>query len=900
MSANQAAAPASASASASTSYHFPEPTPTASLLLSHRPPAGKLALVLGTGKLAASRCFACLEAGIKPIVISVTSSDSNSSSAVPTQACAEIQHRIASGQVSHHSIDSNSFSSTQSVTDTWNSILDIYDAESNHIFAVCITDTLHSGDEPSGSAAAEQAAAKNGDDDLVDAVAPLTSYARAEILTRLCRKRRIPINVADKPNLCDFSFPANYRFPCTNPIVPPSTSTASGSSSASSLQIAVTTNGRGCRLAGRIRREIVSALPHNVGDAVEKVGLMRDLAKRQSESSHDLSSAGTGSSASASPLKRLKRGAARTGKDGTAEVEEEDLSFDTTPLNSPVPQLVPKNPLESVGAHARLKQLQAEVQARHEQELQEAEERTKRRMRWVAQISEYWPIEYLGNLAEQQMKEALRAHGEEQSHPSATPGQAVALTESGKGDDVSSSRGRSTAVRSNEDAQATLPSGAPSATSAAQRARSQHSLDIRPPPTSSTGRGHIYLLGSGPGHPGLLTTFAYKLLTSPSTDLILSDKLVPASILKLIPSSTPLEIAKKFPGNAEGAQSELIAKALRAALEEGKTVVRLKQGDPFVYGRGGEEVLAFRKAGIECTVVPGISSSIAAPAMLGIPVTQRGAADSLVLCTGVGKGGKKVKLPGYDRGRTLIVLMGVARLRAVVATLTAGASQVGTDAVDADSIGDREGAVFPPYTPIAIIERASSSDQRMVASTLEGIVDALENSGEQRPPGMMVIGWSVLSLEGQGDTSIQDDALNIASKEELEAADRRRVETWLKGRRWIVREGLDASYRSALQAFHSTPLQLPDIGAAAPLTHHSEAQKHTATQGNSTATEGANAADRFKQRDESGWAPPRYPTGVPEGGWMSGEAPNRPATDALAYEQDKTYAEIQARLRHDS
>ncbi len=76
-----------------------------------------------------------------------------------------------------------------------------------------------------------------------------------------------------------------------------------------------------------------------------------------------------------------------------------------------------------------------------------------------------------------------------------------------------------------------------------------------------------------------------------------------------------------------------------------------------MYGRGGEEVLAFRNAGIECTVVPGISSCVAAPAMLGIPVTQRGAADSLVLCTGVGKGGKKVKLPGYERGRSLVVLM---------------------------------------------------------------------------------------------------------------------------------------------------------------------------------------------------------------------------------------------------
>ncbi|CBQ68617.1 related to MET1-siroheme synthase [Sporisorium reilianum SRZ2] len=859
--------------------HFPEPNPTASLLLSHRPPAGKVALVLGTGKLAASRCFSCLEAGIKPIVISVAPSIDSSTSGPSrsNQPCPEIQHRIATGQVAHHSIQAASFFTKRAVEGAWNDILDTFDGDSNAIFAVCVTDTLHSGDEAPDSSTKAAPGNINGDDgdDSIAVEATLTSYARAEIISRLCRKRRIPVNVADKPNLCDFSFPANYRFPCTSAIAQPnaSDSTASPSATSSSLQIAVTTNGRGCRLAGRIRREIVSALPHNVGDAVEKVGLMRDLAKRQSETPSDTAKA------AASALKRIRRAGARKGKDGTADVEEEDLSFDTTPLNSPVPQLAPINPLESVGANARLVQLQAEVQAKYEQELHQAEERTKRRMRWVAQISEYWPIEYLGNLGEVQMNEALRAHGEEQSHRSAQ-------AEVG---DQDASRGRSTVARTNGDA-----SAPPAAATGSHRARSQHSLDIRPPPATSTGKGHIYLLGSGPGHPGLLTTFAYKLLTSPTTDLILSDKLVPASILKLIPASTPLEIAKKFPGNAEGAQSELIAKALRAALEEGKTVVRLKQGDPFVYGRGGEEVLAFRNAGIECTVVPGISSSIAAPAMLGIPVTQRGAADSLVLCTGVGKGGKKVKLPGYDRGRTLIVLMGVARLRAVVATLTAGAPQSAssTDPIaDEESIGDREGAIFPPYTPIAIIERASSSDQRMVASTLDGIVEALENSGEQRPPGMMVIGWSVLSLEGRGDVSIQDDALAIRDPAELEVRDKARVEAWLKGRRWIVREGLDQSYRSALQAFHATPLHFPDATASGvPLLHHAEGQVKDAHAVDS-------AADRFSKRGETGWAPPRYTTGQPEGGWMTGEAPNRPATDQLAYEQDKTYAEIQARLR---
>jgi uroporphyrin-III C-methyltransferase len=204
-----------AATAASTSAYFARPNPTASLLLSHRPPAGKLVLVLGTGKLAASRCFACLEAGIRPVVLSVAASPAN-------QACAEIQHRIDSAQALHHSIESNALSTVDSVEQCWNHILDTYDGEDNDIFAVCITDTLHSGDEPSASAstASRNKPSLDGDDELLDTAAPLTSYARAEIISRLCRKRRIPINVADKPNLCDFSFPASYRFPCTNPISP--------------------------------------------------------------------------------------------------------------------------------------------------------------------------------------------------------------------------------------------------------------------------------------------------------------------------------------------------------------------------------------------------------------------------------------------------------------------------------------------------------------------------------------------------------------------------------------------------------------------------------------------------------------------------------------------------------
>lgn len=300
-------------------------------------------------------------------------------------------------------------------------------------------------------------------------------------------------------------------------------------------------------------------------------------------------------------------------------------------------------------------------------------------------------------------------------------------------------------------------------------------------------RGRIYLLGSGPGSPALLTRAAHALLTKHAT-LILSDKLVPSEVLALIPKHIPLTIAKKFPGNAEGAQNELMDLAYEGALR-GETVVRLKQGDPYVYGRGGEEVLFFRERGFEAVVVPGISSAFAAPLMAGIPVTQRGVSESVVVCTGVGRKGKGVKLPGYERARTTVVLMGVARLPGVVQALT---SQVGEEGHGREG-GARDGPAYPPYCPIAIIEKASSPDQRMVASTLEGIVEAMDRAGEQRPPGMMIIGWSALALEGKGDVEVLDGNDEL-SAQELEEVDRARVKRWLGPKGYIVREGLDTNW----------------------------------------------------------------------------------------------------------
>lgn len=199
---------------------------------------------------------------------------------------------------------------------------------------------------------------------------------------------------------------------------------------------------------------------------------------------------------------------------------------------------------------------------------------------------------------------------------------------------------------------------------------------------------------------------------------------------------------------------------------------QLKQGDPTVYGRAGEEIIYFRSQGFEPIVVPGVSSALAGPIFAGVPVTQRGVAESFIVCTGVGRGGKEVKLPGYERSRTLIILMGVARLGAVLDTLR------NPDLPP----GKRDGMAYPWCVPIAIIERSTMADQRTVFSTLRDVGAAMESVGEQRPPGMIVVGWSVLCLWKQGDVSVLEGGGDVA--------DEARVRVWLEGKPWRTEDGL--------------------------------------------------------------------------------------------------------------
>lgn len=132
--------------------------------------------------------------------------------------------------------------------------------------------------------------------------------------------------------------------------------------------------------------------------------------------------------------------------------------------------------------------------------------------------------------------------------------------------------------------------------------------------------------------------------------------------------------------------------------------------------------------------------------------------------------------------------MGVARLSGLLEALT--------QKDVADGKGQRDGAAYPPYLPIGIIERASMPDQRIVTGTLKSIQAAMDSIGEQRPPGMIVIGWTVLALWGEGEVTVldEDESLNHESK------DMQRVERWLNGRNWRVEEGLRKEWAELVDA----------------------------------------------------------------------------------------------------
>ena len=180
----------------------------------------------------------------------------------------------------------------------------------------------------------------------------------------------------------------------------------------------------------------------------------------------------------------------------------------------------------------------------------------------------------------------------------------------------------------------------------------------------------VFLVGAGPGDPDLLTVRAARLLAT--ADVVVHDALVDEQVLQLAAPGAELIDVGKRPGR--GVSQELISTLLVQLGRRHETVVRLKGGDPFVFGRGGEEALTLAAAGVACEVVPGISSVLAAPAAAGVPVTHRGVAASFTVVTGHrAHGGDEPDWSALARaGGTLLVVMGVARRRFIADALIAG------------------------------------------------------------------------------------------------------------------------------------------------------------------------------------------------------------------------------------
>lgn len=237
--------------------------------------------------------------------------------------------------------------------------------------------------------------------------------------------------------------------------------------------------------------------------------------------------------------------------------------------------------------------------------------------------------------------------------------------------------------------------------------------------------GTVYLVGAGPGDPELLTLKAARLIES--ADVVCHDSLVGDRIVDRFPEdSTDVVHVGKRPDTGRRWTQEEINRLLAREARVGKDVVRLKGGDPTVFGRGGEEAEYLADRGIPVEFVPGITSSIAAPSSVGIPLTHREHASSLTVITGHEDPTKEESALDWDAiaasltaGGTLVILMGVGRLPDNVAALRA-----------------RD---VPAETPVAIVERATLPDSSVTEGTLETIVDRAELAGIE-PPATVVVG----------------------------------------------------------------------------------------------------------------------------------------------------------------
>jgi uroporphyrin-III C-methyltransferase / precorrin-2 dehydrogenase / sirohydrochlorin ferrochelatase len=239
-------------------------------------------------------------------------------------------------------------------------------------------------------------------------------------------------------------------------------------------------------------------------------------------------------------------------------------------------------------------------------------------------------------------------------------------------------------------------------------------------PSTRAGAGSVALVGGGPGDPGLITVLGRRLLAE--ADVVLTDRLAPRALLAELDPDVEVIDAGKQPHAHNLSQSQ-INELIVARARAGQRVVRLKGGDPFVFGRGGEEGLACVRAGVPFRVVPGVTSAVAVPAYAGIPVTHRGITQDFSVVSAhldPSHPGATADWESLARGSgTLVLLMAIAHLDRVAAELV----KRGRDAA----------------TPVAVISDGTTPDQRVLISTLRDVAADAERAGV-RPPAVVVIG----------------------------------------------------------------------------------------------------------------------------------------------------------------
>jgi uroporphyrin-III C-methyltransferase/precorrin-2 dehydrogenase/sirohydrochlorin ferrochelatase len=236
-------------------------------------------------------------------------------------------------------------------------------------------------------------------------------------------------------------------------------------------------------------------------------------------------------------------------------------------------------------------------------------------------------------------------------------------------------------------------------------------------------RGRVALVGGGPGAPGLITAHGRQLLAE--ADVVVTDRLAPRELLDDLDPDVEIIDVGKTPGNHPVPQHEINELLVERALH-GKRVVRLKGGDPYVLGRGGEEALACRAAGVDVEVVPGVTSAVSVPAAVGIPVTHRGVSKQFTVVSGH----EGLDWPTLARlDGTLVFLMGVTLLEDAALELVAH----GKD----------------PATPAAVVEDGYGARQRLITGTLRTIAARAIHAGV-KPPAVIVVGDVVTLAEHLG------------------------------------------------------------------------------------------------------------------------------------------------------